>query len=132
MEQHALCFDRFLLSSVLDVDSVQLEKWGNFMKLLNDAIIESLRVLANMDFFSQASSSFEKPVEHYFMVEILFNIMEIGNRILLIEDEPKLGKVKFAMISGRYLKGMSKKSANDVDLLLVGAVVIGLEINVFW
>ncbi len=27
------------------------------------------------------------------MVEILFNIMEIGNRILLIEDEPKLGKV---------------------------------------
>ncbi len=42
----------------------------------------------------------------------------------LIKQRAKLGKIKFAMISGRYLRGLAKKSANDVDLLVVGNVVL--------
>lgn len=42
----------------------------------------------------------------------------------LLKNKPKLGKVKFAMISVRFLKNLPKKSANDVDLLLVGTVVL--------
>lgn len=42
----------------------------------------------------------------------------------LLKNKPKLGKVKFAMISGRFIKGIPKKSPSDVDLLLVGTVVL--------
>ena len=42
----------------------------------------------------------------------------------LIKQRAKLGKIKFAMISGRYLRGLAKKSATDVDLLVVGNVVL--------
>ena len=42
----------------------------------------------------------------------------------IIKQKAKLGKIKYAMISGRYLKGLEKKSQTDVDLLLVGTVVL--------
>lgn len=42
----------------------------------------------------------------------------------IVKQKAKLGKIKFAMISGRYLKGLEKKSTTDVDLLLVGTVVL--------
>jgi hypothetical protein len=42
----------------------------------------------------------------------------------LIKQRAKLGRIKFAMLSGRYLRGLPKKSSTDVDLLVVGNVVL--------
>ncbi len=42
----------------------------------------------------------------------------------MIKQKVKLGKIKFAMLSGRYLRGLPKRSNNDVDLLVVGSVVL--------
>lgn len=42
----------------------------------------------------------------------------------IIKNRVKLGKIKFAMLSGRYLRGLTKKSPTDVDLLVVGNVVL--------
>ena len=41
-----------------------------------------------------------------------------------LKNRAKLGKVKFVMISGRYLRGLPNKSSTDVDLLVVGTVVL--------
>ncbi len=41
----------------------------------------------------------------------------------MLKNKVKLGKVKYAMISGRYARGM-QRAANTVDLLVVGKVVL--------
>lgn len=41
-----------------------------------------------------------------------------------IKQKAKLGKIKFAMLSGRYLRGLPKRSGSDIDLLVVGSVVL--------
>lgn len=41
----------------------------------------------------------------------------------LLKNRIKLGKIKFAMMSGRYIRGLSRE-ANSVDLLVVGNVVL--------
>ncbi len=42
----------------------------------------------------------------------------------IIKHKAKLGKIKFAMMSGRYFRGQQRKNSNDVDLLIVGIVVL--------
>lgn len=42
----------------------------------------------------------------------------------IIKQKAKLGKIKFAMLSGRYLRNIPKRSPNDIDLLVVGSVVL--------
>jgi hypothetical protein len=42
----------------------------------------------------------------------------------VIKNKAKLGKIKFVMVSGRYLRGLPKKSQTDVDVLVVGTVVL--------
>lgn len=42
----------------------------------------------------------------------------------LLKNKAKLGKIKYAMLSGRYLRGLTKKSSTDIDLLVVGSVVL--------
>lgn len=42
----------------------------------------------------------------------------------IIKHKAKLGKIKFAMMSGRYFRGVQRKAGNDVDLLIVGTVVL--------
>lgn len=42
----------------------------------------------------------------------------------IIKQKAKLGKIKFAFISGRFLRGLPKRSGTDVDLLVVGTVVL--------
>lgn len=42
----------------------------------------------------------------------------------IIKHKAKLGKVKYVMISGRFLRGMTKKAQTDVDLLVVGNIVL--------
>lgn len=41
----------------------------------------------------------------------------------IIKNRAKLGKIKFAMFSGRYVK-QHKKNPEDVDFLIVGTIVI--------
>ncbi len=41
----------------------------------------------------------------------------------IIRNQRKIGKIKFAMLSGRFLKKQPKKK-NEVDLLIVGQVVL--------
>lgn len=67
--------------------------------------------------------SFRKDYPLYFdLMEIIGKTSGIGWD--LIKQRTKLGKIKFAMISGRLLRGLPKKSSSDVDLLVVGNVVL--------
>ncbi len=63
---------------------------------------------------------------------IYFDLMELvvktsGLGMDLIKNKTKLGKVKFIMISGKFIRNMNR-GANDVDILIVGKVVLP-EIN---
>lgn len=40
----------------------------------------------------------------------------------IIKDKNKLGNIKFAMLSGRYVRFLPRKSEEDIDLLLVGQI----------
>ncbi len=42
----------------------------------------------------------------------------------IVKNKAKLGKIKYAMLSGRYMRGLPHKGGNDVDLLIVGSVVL--------
>jgi hypothetical protein len=42
----------------------------------------------------------------------------------LIKRKAKLGKVKFIMFSGRYIRGIAPKNTNDIDILIVGNIVL--------
>ena len=60
---------------------------------------------------------------------LYFQLMELigkttGLSMSIIKNRAKLGKIKFVMLSGRMLRGLLPHSQSDVDLLLVGDVVI--------
>lgn len=42
----------------------------------------------------------------------------------LIENRNKVGKVSFVMFSGRFTRGKNKKSEDDIDILVIGEVVL--------
>ncbi len=42
----------------------------------------------------------------------------------LIKRRAKLGKVKFIMFSGRFIRNIPPRSPNDIDILIVGSVVL--------
>lgn len=66
---------------------------------------------------------FRKDYPLYFEIsEIIAKITGLGGDI--IKNKAKLGKIKFAMLSGGFLHGLTKKSATEVDLLVVGSVVL--------
>lgn len=58
----------------------------------------------------------------YELMELIGKTSGLGADLL--KNKVKLGKIKYAMISGRYLRGIQKKSTTDVDLLIVGNVVL--------
>ncbi len=67
--------------------------------------------------------SFRKDYPLYFdLLEIIGKTSGLGWDI--IKQRVKIGKIKFAMISGRYLRGIPKKTGSEVDLLIVGNVVL--------
>ncbi len=59
---------------------------------------------------------------YYDLLGLIHKTSALGGDIL--KNKPKLGKIKYAMMSGRYIRSVKKKSANDVDLLIVGTVVL--------
>lgn len=60
---------------------------------------------------------------------IFYNdLLRLGAKVIglgaeILKNRAKLGKIKFAMFSGRFVKRI-KKSSEEVDLLVVGTVVI--------
>lgn len=59
---------------------------------------------------------------YYELLELIAKTTGMGYELL--KNKARLGKVKFAMISGRYVRGLPKKSTTDVDLLIVGSIVL--------
>lgn len=60
---------------------------------------------------------------------LYFELMELIGKTSglgwdIIKNKARLGKIKFAMLSGRYLRGLPHKGGSDVDLLIVGTVVL--------
>ncbi len=60
---------------------------------------------------------------------LYFELMELMGKTTglgwdIVKNRAKLGKIKFAMLSGRYLRGLPHKGGSDVDLLIVGSVVL--------
>lgn len=58
---------------------------------------------------------------YYDLIRLSGKLTGLGADIL--KNRAKLGKIKYAMFSGRFIKGM-KKSPEDVDFIVVGDVVI--------
>lgn len=66
---------------------------------------------------------FRKEYPLYFeLMELIGKTSGLGWDI--VKNKARLGKMKFAMLSGRYLRGLPHKGGNDVDLLIVGSVVL--------
>lgn len=60
-------------------------------------------------------------VLYYDLLGLLVKTAGMGGDLL--KHKTKLGKIKFAMISGKYARGMPR-GGSDVDLLIVGKVVL--------
>lgn len=58
---------------------------------------------------------------YFDLLELLEKTKGLGSEI--IKNKLKLGKIKYAMISGRYARAIPR-TGNDVDLLVVGKVVL--------
>ena len=57
-----------------------------------------------------------------------FDLLRIGAKTLglgnaILENRVKLGKIKFAMLSGKFIRRM-KEAPEEVDLMVVGTVVL--------
>lgn len=66
--------------------------------------------------------SFSKNYPYYFdLLKIGSKTIGLGNDI--IKNRAKLGKIKYAMFSGRFVRKI-KEAPDEVDLLLVGTIVL--------
>lgn len=57
-----------------------------------------------------------------------FDLLKIGAKTIglgqqILENKPKLGKIKYAMFSGKFVRRV-KENPEDVDLIIVGTVVL--------
>lgn len=59
---------------------------------------------------------------YYELMELVCKTTGLGYDIQ--KNKSKLGKIKFSMMSGQYIRGMANNSDQRVDLLLVGTVVL--------
>ena len=60
--------------------------------------------------------------------QFYYDLLRIGSKTVglgadILKNKMKLGRIKFAMFSGRFSRGI-KKGPDDVDLLIVGSVVL--------
>lgn len=53
---------------------------------------------------------------------VRLSVKEFGMGKEILKNRAKLGNIKYAMISGKYIRGISSK--DDVDMLIVGLVVL--------
>ncbi len=102
------------------------------VRAINEEINAVRRELAHMEKNGMVSKerranrlfyTFRRDYPIYFeLLELIGKTSGLGADIL--KNKAKLGKVKFAMVSGRFLRGETKKSSTDVDVLIVGTIVL--------
>jgi hypothetical protein len=63
----------------------------------------------------------EYPI-YWELIELVGKTTGLGGEIY--KYKAKLGKIKYAMLSGRFVRDIPKKSQTDVDVLVVGNVVL--------
>lgn len=87
------------------------------------AHLEKAGMLAKEQRANRLFYRFRKEYPLYFeLMELVGKTSGLGWDI--VKNKTKLGKIKFAMLSGRFLRGLPHKSGSDVDLLIVGSVVL--------
>ncbi|OGH03118.1 MAG: hypothetical protein A2798_01670 [Candidatus Levybacteria bacterium RIFCSPHIGHO2_01_FULL_37_17] len=86
------------------------------------AFLENKGILNKEPRANRVYYSFSKTYPFYFdLLRIGSKNMGLGGDIL--KNRVKLGKIKYAMFSGKFLRRI-KERADEVDLLLVGTVVL--------
>lgn len=104
----------------------------DIVRKVDEEINAVRRELAHMEAASMVSKehranrlfyTFRKDYPLYYdLIDLIGKTTGLGADIL--KHKAKLGKIKYVMISGRFLRGMTKKVQTDVDLLVVGNVVL--------
>jgi DNA-binding transcriptional ArsR family regulator len=85
-------------------------------------LLEKKGVLKKEPRANRVYYSLSKEYPFYFdLLKISAKTIGLGAGIL--ENRAKLGKVKFAMFSGKFIRRMKEK-AEDVDLIIVGTIVL--------
>ncbi|MBU1326862.1 hypothetical protein KKB64_00515 [Patescibacteria group bacterium] len=59
---------------------------------------------------------------HFELMELIAKTTGLGGA--LIKHKAKVGKIKYAMLSGRFVRHLPRHSNNDIDLLIIGIVVL--------
>jgi hypothetical protein len=84
--------------------------------------LESKNVLQKEQRANRVYYSLNKDYPFYFdLLKIGAKTIGLGQQIL--ENRAKLGKVKYAMFSGRFVRRV-KQNPEDVDLIVVGTIVL--------
>lgn len=87
------------------------------------AHLEKAGMLAKEQRANRLFYRFRKDYPLYFeLMELIGKTTGLGWDI--VKNRTKLGKIKYAMLSGRFLRGLPHTSSSDVDLLIVGSVVL--------
>ncbi len=87
------------------------------------AHLEKAGMLAKEQRANRLFYRFRKEYPLYFeLMELIGKTTGLGWDI--VKNRTKLGKIKYAMLSGRFLRGLPHASSSDVDLLIVGSVVL--------
>lgn len=104
----------------------------DIVRKLNEEINAVRRELAHMEKSGMVSKeqranrlfySFRKDYPLYFdLLGLVGKTNGLGWDI--IKNRVKLGRVKFAMLSGRYIRNLPKRTNTEVDLLIVGNIVL--------
>jgi hypothetical protein len=85
-------------------------------------MLEKKKVLKREQRANRVYYSLSKDYPFYFdLLKIGAKTIGLGQQIL--ENRAKLGKIKFAMFAGRFIRRM-KKNPEDVDLIIVGTIVL--------
>lgn len=86
------------------------------------AYLEKKGILSKEPRANRLYYSFSKSYPFYFdLLRLGAKTIGLGNAIL--ENRNKLGRIKYAMFSGRFIRKL-KKHPEEVDLLVVGTVVL--------
>ncbi len=86
------------------------------------AHLESSGLMAKEPRANRLYYTFKKNYPLYFeLLELVAKTSGLGGELL--KNKAKLGKLKFVMLSGKFVRGKPHQE-NDVDLLVVGTVVL--------
>lgn len=85
-------------------------------------LLEKKGILRREQRANRVYYSFNKDYPFYFDL-LRIGIKTIGLGQTILENKAKLGKIKFAMFSGKFARRI-KESPDDVDLIVVGTIVL--------